>query len=360
MNYEEFKENLAQDVKQQLEAGTIGPVDVDFNEVNKVNTSYEAMTIKPQGENIGVNINVGQLYESYQETGDYNAAFENATKFAEKGLNDRSGIDVSAISDYEAMKEKLSMEVISKDTNADILQNVPHEDMEDMAVVYRLVLDSDSVGRSSILVTNKMLDNYGISADQLHADAMENAPVVRPAQIKGMSEVLYELMGADASAIGIPQIDPKDEQMFVATVPDKTGGAGVLAYPNFMEDAAEKIGGSYYVLPSSLHEVILVPDDGRMTSTELEAMVKEVNATQVQPEDKLTDHVYHYDADEHVFEMAEKFEARQQAKDEISEGEHEQGSVLQDLKDAKKEIASKPQEVKAPGKDEKSKGGMAI
>ena len=61
MNYEEFKENLAQDVKQQLEAGTIGPVDVDFNEVNKVNTSYEAMTIKPQGENIGVNIDVSKL-----------------------------------------------------------------------------------------------------------------------------------------------------------------------------------------------------------------------------------------------------------------------------------------------------------
>ena len=360
MNYEEFKENLAEDLKQQLSAGEIGPVDVQFHEVNKVNTSYDAITVKPEGANIGVNIDATQFFEKYQETGDYNEIFEIATGIAEKGLSQSPEVDISAISDYDAMKEKLSMEVISKDTNADILQNVPHEDMEDMAVVYRLVLDSDSVGRSSILVTNKMLDNYGISAEQLHADAMENAPVVRPAQIKGMSEVLYELMGADAAAIGIPQIDPKDEQFFVATVPDKTGGAGVLAYPNFMEDAAEKIGGSYYVLPSSLHEVILVPDDGRMTSTELEAMVKEVNATQIPAEDKLTDHVYHYDADEHVFEMADKFEARQQAKDEISEGEHEQGSILQDLKDAKKEIASKPQEVKTPGKDEKSKGGMAI
>ncbi|SCY10881.1 DUF5688 family protein [Butyrivibrio sp. INlla14] len=340
MDYEQFKETLADDVKARIAETEIGTIDVEFHEVNKVNYGYEAMTVKPEDERIGVNLNVDQLFEKYQETGDYDQVLGGAVDAVQRGFENRPDIDLNSLTDYEAMKSKLSLEVISKETNADVLENVPHKDMEDMAVVYRFVLDSDSAGRSSVLVTNNMLDNYGITPEQLNQDALENAPVIRPAEIKGMSEVMYEIMGPDAEAMGIPQIDPKDEQMFVATVPDKTGGAGVIAYPNFMEEAAEKVGGSYFVLPSSLHEVILVPDDGRMSASELENMVKEVNATQVDPQDKLTDHVYHYDANEHIFELADKFAAREQEKDaEIEAGE--KGSVVQDLKDKKKEIAEK-------------------
>ena len=81
--------------------------------------------------------------------------------------------------------------------------------------------------------------------------------------------------------------------MFVAGVFDNIHGAGVIAYPNFFEDAAEKLGGDFYVLPSSIHEVLLVRDNGEMTAKDLEALVREVNATQVAPEEQLTDHVYH-------------------------------------------------------------------
>ena len=70
-----------------------------------------------------------------------------------------------------------------------------------------------------------------------------------------MSEVMAEMMGIEqAEMMGIVPVDPKDEQMFVATVPDKIHGAGVIAYPNFMEDAAQKMGGDFFVLPSSIHE----------------------------------------------------------------------------------------------------------
>lgn len=62
--------------------------------------------------------------------------------------------------------------------------------------------------------------------------------------------------------------------MFVATVPDKIHGAGVIAYPNFMEDAAEKMGGDFFVLPSSIHEVLLVKDNGQMTAKGLETWSK--------------------------------------------------------------------------------------
>ena len=67
-----------------------------------------------------------------------------------------------------------------------------------MAVVYRFVMESDENGRASILVSNDLLDKMGVTPEQLHADALENAPELRPAVIKGMSEVMMDMMGEDA------------------------------------------------------------------------------------------------------------------------------------------------------------------
>ena len=90
-------------------------------------------------------------------------------------------------------------------------------------------------------------------------------------------------------------------------------------------------------------------------------MVKEVNATQVRPEEKLTDNVYHYDSKDHVFELAEKFTERQQEKEAgIEEKSEERGSVLKDLKDKQKEAAVKQPVKDAAEKSAKSKGGEAL
>ena len=80
--------------------------------------------------------------------------------------------DIDKVNDYDQMKQTLSMEVVSAERNADMLEKVPHKNIEDMAVVYRFVLDASDEGRASILVTNQLLDSYGITADQLHEDAM--------------------------------------------------------------------------------------------------------------------------------------------------------------------------------------------
>lgn len=100
-----------------------------------------------------------------------------------------------------------------------------------------------------------MIENMGITPEQLHADAMENAPRIKPAEIKGMGEVLAEMMGGEqAEMMGIYPVDSSDEQIFVASVPDKVHSAGVLAYQDFMDQAAERAGGDFYILPSSIHK----------------------------------------------------------------------------------------------------------
>ncbi|WP_294241196.1 DUF5688 family protein [Pseudobutyrivibrio sp.] len=88
-----------------------------------------------------------------------------------------------------------------------------------------------------------MLDEYGITPEQLHADAMKNAPEVRPMEIKGMGEVLAQQMGVEnLEDLGL-NVPPEQEQMYVASVKGNAHGAGVLAYEDFMDKAAERAGG---------------------------------------------------------------------------------------------------------------------
>ncbi len=306
MEYEKFKEQFVEDLKERLEAGG-EKFSVDLNAVQKMNQNYEAVTVKPEDAIIGVNLNMTEIYERYDRGMSYDTLVSEVAEKADRALHDHPDFNLDAIQDYDQMKEKLSMEVVSAERNADLLEKVPHKNMEDMAVVYRFVLDSDSDGRGSILVTNQLMDNYGITAEQLHADALQYAPVMRPAVIQTMAETLLEMMGPEAKDM-IPVLP--DDPLFVATVPDKIQGAGVLAYQDFMEQAAERVGGDFFILPSSIHEILLVRDDGTFDINHLEDMVKQVNETEVAPEDLLTDSVYHYDSKEKIFELAEKYEER--------------------------------------------------
>ena len=358
MDYETFKQEFAEDIKEKVSQKWCGEVETSFHNIEKTNQNYEAISVVPAGGNIGVNYNIENAFASYEHSGDYEGVLASATGAIASGLDQVPVVNVNALMNYEIMKEKLSVEVISAEVNEELLAKVPHDRIEDLAVVYRFIMESNEDGRASILVNNDLIERMGVTHEQLRADALENSPEIRPAVIQGMNEVMKEMMGPEAyEMFGIP--DDTEEMMFIATVPDKN--SGVLAYQDFMDQAAEKIGGDFFILPSSIHEILLVPDDGQKGADELKAMVMDVNATQVSPEERLSDNVYHYDSKEHIFELAEKFEARQQEKGAaIDEKAEDRESVLKNLKDKQKETAAKAPTKDAVDKAAKSKGGEAL
>lgn len=351
MDYEQFKVAFAEDLKTNLQKLGI-EADVSEHHIEKLNDSYDALSVTPKGSSIGVNANLDEIFHAIERGRDYNEVLSGVTESLKGSLEHMPKLQVSDLTNYAEMKNKLAMEVVSAERNAKMLQNVPHEQMEDIAVVYRLVLNSSKGASSTVLVTNDLMDKFGITHEQLHDDAMKNAPLIRPAEIKGMEETLNEMQGG-------PALEPDpDEILFVAGVPDQSHGAAVIAYPNFFEDAAEKLGGDYFIIPSSIHEVLLVKDTGEMNSRDLAAMIKEVNATEVAPEDVLTDHAYHYDSKEHIFESADKFEERQ-AEMEATGPEEDRGSLIEQL-NAKKEAAKEAPEKAAKDAVRKNRGGEAL
>ncbi len=351
MDYEQFKVAFAEDLKTNLQKLGI-EADVSEHHIEKLNDSYDALSVTPKGSNIGVNANLDEIFHAIERGRDYNEVLSGVTESLKGSLEHMPKLQVSDLTNYAEMKNKLAMEVVSAERNAKMLQNVPHEQMEDIAVVYRLVLNSSKGASSTVLVTNDLMDKFGITHEQLHDDAMKNAPLIRPAEIKGMEETLNEMQGG-------PALEPDpDEILFVAGVPDQSHGAAVIAYPNFFEDVAEKLGGDYFIISSSIHEVLLVKDTGEMNSRDLAAMIKEVNATEVAPEDVLTDHAYHYDSKEHIFESADKFEERQ-AEMEAAGPEEDRGSLIEQL-NAKKEAAKEAPEKAAKDAVRKNRGGEAL
>lgn len=338
MDFEEFREKLVEDLHEALPERLKG-ASIEESSVQKLqNRSYDGITVRPEGTNIGVTLDVSKMYEEMDRGTDYESVLAEAVAIVSNATADMPNFDVEQFADYEAMKEKLSIQVVPTAGNEDMLKNIPHKEMEDLSLVYRFILDSDARGQQSILVTNNLLENYGITQEQLHKDALEVAPVYVPVQIKSMVEVLADMMGPEFAESGIPT-EGMDNMMYVATNESKNYGAGVIAYPDFMDQASEKVGGDFFMLPSSVHEVLIVPDNGEMKREELENMVREVNATQVAPEDQLSNNVYHYDATAHVFELAENYEKRMSEKEEVKD------SVIGELK-SKTEVAKD-----APKKD---------
>ena len=362
MNYEEFKKRLMEEVKENLYERNIN-VDIITTMVEKMNQTYEAMTVMPEGSKIGMNLNFQVYYDAYESGLELEYIVDRVVNDIESHLPEMPTVDLAELTNYKVMKDKIAMEVVAYDRNEELLSKVPHKRMEDMAVIYRFELNMDPKNRSTILVTHSLMEQMGITHEQLHEDALKNAPVMRPAVIQGMTEVLMEMMGPEMGGVLGDMELPQEEFMYVASVLSKTAGAGVLAYQEFLDQAAERLGGDFFILPSSIHELLLVPDDGTKSFHELQAMVKEVNATQVSPEEKLTDSVYHYDCKEKVFELAEKFELRKHEKSkeilENKEKPKEKESILEDLSKKKDRIARNPAKNTVEKKD-KLKGGEAL
>ena len=334
MDFKEFVNKLEQDLKDAMADISPGAT-VDVRSVEKLQEgSYTGITISPAGGNVGMNLNANQLFDQMQDGQSYEGVLAVAVSTAERGLHDMPAVDVSELMNYEAAKKYLCFDVVGSDRNADMLEKVPHTDKENISMVYRLQLDSTENGAATVLITNAMMEQFGVTKEQLHADAMENAQEIRPADFRTMAAVMAEMMGMPEEMMA--DMAPP---MYVATNQDKVQGAAVMFYPDFMDQAAKELGGDIFILPSSVHEALILPDDGNMNAQELKEMVTSINASEVSPEDRLTDSVYHYDAQERIFELGEKFEERQAEKMAAKE---ERSSVLKDLQDKKQDMDLKP------------------
>lgn len=288
MNKETFANNVLNVIKEKL-------------------GDYYKVTLQPITKNNGLNL-LGLVIQKHNNSicpqiyldGYYNHFIQgrNFDEIIEDILDTYSdsmmNTDVSLewINDKEAFLSKVAFKLINRDMNLEMLENIPYEPVVgDLVKVFYLVVSMNGDG-GTILVHNGLIERIGISLEELSASATKNTPVLLPVEMMRIETALAQMM--DSSEDEFPMCT--NVGMHIITNQRKVFGAAVLCYEGLMTEVCNKLGGSIYIIPSSTHEIIVLRADNSDDVEYLTNMIREVNETQVALEERLSDHLYYYDA----------------------------------------------------------------
>ena len=206
----------------------------------------------------------------------------------------RIPFEVSDLMNYGQVKPMLTIRLCDPEQNREYLKDKPFTPCGELAAVYRIQVMESKEGVASAVVTDRMMELWGVTKEQLHQDAVAAETARSPVCFYSMEDIMFSSKPENLFERTEP-LDAATMPMYVLTNTSKVNGSGILARDGVLDKIGELLGKNFYVLPSSIHEVLIVPDNDDMQARELESMVKEVNATQVAPADLLSDKVQYYD-----------------------------------------------------------------
>lgn len=310
--FQQFNQYVKDHIKEYLPE-EFADTDVSFKEVVKNNDTVLTGLIiaDPANPSITPTIYMEPFYADYRENYSMSNDQVDLQRIADaynRGLIKPFGQDqvLQLLDDAEAVKSRISMKILSTERNETYLSDRPHKEVMDMSAVYSIQLSEGA----SVPITNALAERYGLSVDDLDALAKQN-------QKDGYSFIsMDEVMAGIMREQGMEDIElpPNDAMMYVLSNESRLNGAALITNQEILDDIAEQIGSNLVILPSSIHEVIVLPEAVLTNAPafgdplqNLKDMVHEVNGTEVRPEEVLSDNVYVYDAKEHELMLADDY-----------------------------------------------------
>ena len=204
-----------------------------------------------------------------------------------KIIVNNSNIDLSFFRNFDSVEEKMSFKLIGLKDNKEYLEDIPYRRFEDLAMVPICMVRNSEIGVGHITIRNSHLDLWGITYDRLWKNLMENSSKTAEVKIKTMPDFLGEDYINDFEVL---------QNIIIVSNKEQNYGAGAVLYPGVLEKISDKYGKNLYVLPASVHEVLVLPEQGEENEAEmLEAIVRQVNAGVLSKEDFLSDKIYYYE-----------------------------------------------------------------
>lgn len=292
MNYEEFMKRLLADLQNFYGRDVV----IATEKILKNNGQYYhglQITLKTSGNVIPI-IYTDGIYEKYKN-GDMGMeeCVREVLKTREKYECPEEILQfANSLTEWKFVKGKVYPVLLSTEDNRELIQKLVSTPFLDLAVIY-IIRGNEG---ECVKISREMLKAYGIDKQELHEQAMENLGK-DGYRFQDMEELIKEMLHERGLGEDILPLFGEDRKgkMFVLTNPVKLyGAAGILDKKRVREFAG---GRNFFILPSAVHETIFVPDDHGFDSRELDKMVAEINATQVEKEERLADHSYYYDAE---------------------------------------------------------------
>ena len=311
MDFEEFKNTIMDLVSKEVEDRGLEDISMKLTTIDSPDGMTDRLMVSVGDSKMSMAFRLKEIYSSVQDGEDIDHAVYKMVNTIEDSISviKNKEQDVkSFISDYEKVKEHTYLRMIPGDSP--VLKDTPHKMVEDMALVVNIHLESfsDENGRSCVVVSKPLMEMYGVDEKQLFADAEKNSLANEPMVFTPLGDMIRNLIESE----NLPSPEEAGIVTYIATNTSGFQGAAVAGYPDFCEKAAEAIGGSFYMLPSSVHEFILIKDDGTPKAKDLNRMIKNVNETVLEPRDVLSAQCYHYDAKAKVLETGLNYAQRTQ------------------------------------------------
>ena len=301
MDYDVFK-NL---VLEQLEADIPEPKTISVQILKKNNgIVHDGVVIREGSINITPVIHLDFYYDMYCEGCSFQEAYND---ILEKYYQNKSAvnIDMDFFSNFQSIKNTLAVKLINYEENSQLLTSVPYRRFLDLAIVFYsfLPMAGGSGTNATILIRSEHISQWGVTTDELYNIAMGNAMRIQPPKLDDINNVVEEITG------GMPQnAFPQNTArsacpMFILSNESNLFGASCILYNNLLKSFADSINMDFFVLPSSIHEVILVPTVNCEGIDDLSRIVRDVNATQLQHEEILSNHAYYFSREENLITM---------------------------------------------------------
>lgn len=307
MNYQEFVKNIKEELQKQV--GSDLEVVVQKTEKNN-GLKLDGVLIKGKGD-VAVPVHYLQGYFEEFEKG---KSFEwCVSKILEMEVfhQGKAPEVLPLIHNWEKASQSVFPMVINREWNQETIKNMPNREFMDLAIIYYVKMEPVDIGEASAKVSNDLLRLWGICEEELYDTAMANLKEKSGPEIKGMSHVLQEMIFDNVQKemreqVGLEEVMEElrkemekegREGFYVLTNRDKVKGAACLLYTELLARFGEQIGTNFFILPSSIHESLLVPDFGGMQVEELRTMVKEVNEKEVAVDEVLSAQVYYFKRD---------------------------------------------------------------
>lgn len=242
-----------------------------------------------EGVNISPTIYAEPYFDDYEEGREIADIMVDVLRNYDKYKRETS-IDTACLTEYEVVKDKIIPRLINAESNKDFLVDKPHRLLGDLAIIYCINLQFSEDGCASAVISDAHMNNFKVTEEDLYKVAVENLKQVKP-RFMSLAEKLKEVFGEDF---------PEDEgapKMYVITNEYCAWGASSVLDKELLTDLQSVLGDTFFILPSSVHELIAMPMNKDHMIWELRELVKSVNSGQVAEQDKLSDNVYIYDGE---------------------------------------------------------------
>lgn len=293
MELSEFIETISNELKSEL--GSDHSVEVEPILKNN-SVIYHGLSIRKEESNMAPAIYLEPYYDIYAYHGTDEALNDIISRII-RLYNETENLppcinEAEKLAEYEHARDRIMYKLINTQKNKTLLEQIPNIPYLDLSIVFYLHLDENTDGRYTAMIHNSHKEMWGVSDETLYHQAMANMQKTFPACIKNLLQVIGEFVHL-AEITSEIEIEP---QIYILSNRDGINGAGAMLYENVLEEFSEKNHCDLIILPSSVHETLLLlaDEDTDYQELELQEMVKYINLTEVSAEDRLSDHVYRY------------------------------------------------------------------